>query len=106
MSATITAKIGREVDHLRDLALRMGGLSESILAKSLRAVWNRDAGLASEVVDDDVEIDRIDVEIDARSDVDELGKGTIEGLGPRRNAQKSDQREEAPLREGIQGVSP
>ena len=43
----------------------MGGLSESILAKSLRAVWNRDAGLASEVVDDDVEIDRIDVEIDA-----------------------------------------
>ncbi len=65
MSTTITAKIGREVDHLRDLALRMGGLSESILEKSLRAVWTRDAELANEVVDDDLEIDRIDVEIDA-----------------------------------------
>jgi len=60
-----TIKTGREVDHLRSLALRMGGLGEAILEKSLRAVWQRDVQLAEEVVQDDLEIDRIDVEIDA-----------------------------------------
>ena len=65
MSSPVRIKTGREVDNLRQLALRMGGLAEGILDKSLRAVWGRDAGLAGEVVDDDLEIDRIDVEIDA-----------------------------------------
>jgi phosphate transport system protein len=60
-----TDRTGREVDHLRNLALRMGGLAERILDKSLRAVWERDRRLAAEVAEDDVEIDRIDVEIDA-----------------------------------------
>jgi phosphate transport system protein len=60
-----TDRTGREVDHLRNLALRMGGLAEDILDKSLQAVWTRDAGLAAEVARDDLEIDRIDVEIDA-----------------------------------------
>lgn len=44
--------------------LRMGSLAEAILAKALRAVWERDAGLAAEVQDDDLEIDRIDVALD------------------------------------------
>lgn len=65
MSINVTGKIGREVDHLRHLALRMGGLAESILDKSLRALWQRDAALAKQVAHDDLEIDRIDVEIDA-----------------------------------------
>ena len=65
LTLTNTARTGREVDQLRVLALRMGGLAEGILDKSLRAVWNRDERLAAEVIDDDVEIDRIDVEIDA-----------------------------------------
>jgi phosphate transport system protein len=65
MSSPVRIKTGREVDNLRQLALRMGGLAEGILDKSLRAVWSRDAGLADEVVEDDLEIDRIDVEIDA-----------------------------------------
>lgn len=65
MSGPVRIKTGREVDNLRQLTLRMGGLAEGILDKSLRAVWSRDAGLAGEVVDDDLEIDRIDVEIDA-----------------------------------------
>jgi phosphate transport system protein len=42
----------------------MGSLAEAILAKALRAVWERDAGLAAEVYDDDLEIDRIDVTLD------------------------------------------
>lgn len=57
-------KIGREVETLRQLALRMGSLSEAILEKSLRAIWSRDPSLADAVVADDLEIDRIDVEID------------------------------------------
>lgn len=57
-------KVGREVENLRKLALRMGGLAEAILEKSLRATWQRDEELAAQVVRDDLEIDRIDVEID------------------------------------------
>ncbi len=60
-----TIKTGREVDNLRHLALRMGGLAEGILDKSLRAVWGRDRALSEQVIRDDLEIDRIDVEIDA-----------------------------------------
>ena len=65
MSSAVQIKTGREVDNLRQLALRMGGLAEGILDKSLRAVWNRDQALAEEVAADDLEIDRIDIEIDA-----------------------------------------
>ncbi len=42
----------------------MGIRSEAILDKALRAVFERDAELAVQVNDDDVEIDRLDVEID------------------------------------------
>ena len=65
MASAVTPRIGREVDGLRQLALRMGGLAEGILDKSLRAVWRCDRPLASEVAEDDLEIDRLDVEIDA-----------------------------------------
>lgn len=50
--------------NLRELALRMGSRSEAILDKALRAVLERDAALAAEVKADDLEIDRLDVEID------------------------------------------
>ncbi len=52
------------LEQLRQTALRMGSLSEAILAKALRAVWERDAGLAEAVQRDDLEIDRIDVTLD------------------------------------------
>ena len=52
------------LSELRQKLLRMGGLCEAILEKSLQALWNRDAALAAEVKPDDLEIDRIDVEID------------------------------------------
>jgi phosphate transport system protein len=61
---TTQMKTGREVDQLRQLALRMGGLAEEILEKALRSAWRRDATLAQSVVEDDLEIDRLDVEID------------------------------------------
>lgn len=55
----------RDLDQLRALAIRMGGLAQAILAKALRAVWNCDSAIAIEVKSDDIEIDRLDVEIDA-----------------------------------------
>ena len=65
MTIVTVAKTDREMTHLRHLALRMGGLAEEILNKSLLALWNSDRKLAEEVVQDDLAIDRIDVEIDA-----------------------------------------
>ena len=52
------------LEELRQSVLRMGSLAEAILAKALRAVWERDAALAAEVHHDDLEIDRIDVALD------------------------------------------
>lgn len=64
MTTSSQMKTGRDVDQLRQLVLRMGGLAEEILEKALRATWRRDAALARSVMADDLEIDRIDVEID------------------------------------------
>jgi len=56
--------VERDLEALRELGLRMGGLSEAILGKSLAAVARRDSRLAAEVESDDLAIDRLDVEID------------------------------------------
>lgn len=63
-TTTAGPKVGREVDHLRELALQMGGLSESILEKSLQALWTQNPTLAIEVNQDDVAIDQLDVDVD------------------------------------------
>jgi phosphate transport system protein len=60
----VTRVVDPVLKDLRELLLRMGGRAESILDKSLRAVWERDSQLAREVADDDLEIDRLDVAID------------------------------------------
>lgn len=54
----------KRLDPLRQQVLRMGHLSEAILEKALQSVWDRNAELASEVAEDDLPIDRLDVEID------------------------------------------
>ncbi len=58
-------KVDRDTETLQRTALRMAQLAEAILDKSLAAVWERNAALADEVMRDDLEIDRLDVEIDA-----------------------------------------
>jgi phosphate transport system protein len=50
--------------EVNDLILRMGGCSEAILAKALRALTERSSTLAAEVREDDLEIDRLDVAVD------------------------------------------
>jgi len=49
---------------LRETLLRMASRAEAILEKSLRAVWDRDLQLARQVQQDDLEIDRLDIEVD------------------------------------------
>lgn len=56
--------VDRELDSLRELALRMGGLSEAILTKAWHAVTARDPALWREVKQDDLEIDRLEIAID------------------------------------------
>jgi len=56
--------VEKKLSALREKLLRMGGLAEAILEKSLRALSERDADLAREVAQDDLAIDRLDVEID------------------------------------------
>jgi phosphate transport system protein len=50
--------------ELRETLLLMGSRAESILDKAVRAVLERDAGLAAQVSQDDIEIDRLDVAVD------------------------------------------
>lgn len=64
MPDRVHIRVERDLDTLRERASTMGELCEAILAKSLRAVRARDAALAAEVKQDDLAIDRIDVEID------------------------------------------
>ncbi len=60
----MTRAVDRDLENLRRMALRMGGLSEAIIAKAWRAVQERSADLCDEVQHDDLEIDRMDVAID------------------------------------------
>jgi phosphate transport system protein len=53
------------LQELRESLLRMGGLAEAILEKALTAVWKRDRVAAGQVKVDDLEIDRLDLAIDA-----------------------------------------
>ena len=56
--------VDRDLGSLRQLALEMGTKAEAILAKALEALWRRDLTLAQQVREDDLEIDRLDLEID------------------------------------------
>jgi len=60
----VTRIVDPVIEDLREKVLRMGSLAESILDKALRALFERKAELAREVRIDDLEIDRLDLEID------------------------------------------
>jgi phosphate transport system protein len=53
-----------ELDHLRDRLLMLGGEVETAVQKVMYALIERDTPSASEVLRDDDEIDRLEVEID------------------------------------------
>jgi len=54
----------QELARLKDNLLKMSGLVEELISKSVEALKNRDGKLAEEVVQRDKEIDQLELEID------------------------------------------
>lgn len=50
--------------ELKEKVLRQGGLTEQAIGRAVRSLVDRDSTLARRVIDDDIEIDRLELEID------------------------------------------
>ena len=57
-------RLDRELDHLRDRLLLLGGETETALQRAIYALVERDSETAKSVLADDDAIDRLEVEID------------------------------------------
>src|SRR5947199_10785824 len=57
----------RDIDELKHLLLRMGAMVEDAMARSIRALLERDTALANEVIAHDDEIDRMEIVIDQKT---------------------------------------
>jgi phosphate transport system protein len=57
----------RDIEELKDLLLRMGAMVEDSISRSIRALLERNAGLAEEVIACDDDIDRMEVLIDQKT---------------------------------------
>jgi phosphate transport system protein len=62
----MTRTIDPVLHSLREQLLRMGSRAEAILSKAVRSYFDGNERLANEVAEDDLEIDRLDLEIDDR----------------------------------------
>jgi len=54
----------REIEHLKELLLRMGAMVEDQINESIRALLERDTVVAQRVIDGDGQVDRMELEID------------------------------------------
>lgn len=54
----------REIEHLKEMLLRMGAMVEDQINESIRALLERDSDVAQRVIDADSAIDRMELEID------------------------------------------
>ena len=54
----------KEIEHLKELLLRMGAMVEDAINDSIRALLERDTAIAQRVIDADNEIDQMELEID------------------------------------------
>jgi phosphate transport system protein len=54
----------REIEHLKELLLRMGAMVEDQINECIRALLERDTAVAQRVIDGDSAIDRMELEID------------------------------------------
>jgi phosphate transport system protein len=59
-----TIQLREQLDLLSEMILRLGGLTEDAIGKSVRALVERDSALAQEVCDSDHLIDKLELEID------------------------------------------
>lgn len=54
----------REIEHLKELLLKMGAMVEDSINQSIRALLERDTAVAQQVIDNDTAIDQMELEID------------------------------------------
>ncbi|MGZ8829825.1 MAG: phosphate signaling complex protein PhoU [Thermoanaerobaculia bacterium] len=54
----------RDIEHLKELVLRMGAMVEDAISDSIRALVERDSALAERVIASDDAIDEMELEID------------------------------------------
>jgi phosphate transport system protein len=54
----------RDIEHLKELLLRMGAIVEHAMSDSIRALLERDTALAEQVIASDTDVDRMELEID------------------------------------------
>jgi phosphate transport system protein len=54
----------QDIDHLKELLLRMGAMVEDAISQSIRALLERDTPAAEQVIASDRTIDRMELEID------------------------------------------
>jgi phosphate transport system protein len=57
----------RDIEHLKELLLRMGAMVEDAMAASIRALLERDTTVAERVIASDTAIDQMELEIDAHT---------------------------------------
>lgn len=56
--------LDQQLEQIRQTLLRMGGLVEQMIAKSMHALVERDEGSVAEVIHQDLEVDRIEMDLD------------------------------------------
>ncbi|MGN6184080.1 MAG: phosphate signaling complex protein PhoU [Thermoanaerobaculia bacterium] len=54
----------KEIEHLKELLLRMGAMVEDQINESIRALLERDTSVAQRVIDADTQVDHMELEID------------------------------------------
>jgi phosphate transport system protein len=57
-------QLDHDLDRVRQMLLRMGGMVEGMVAKATQALTERDARLCTEVIEGDSEVDQLEIEID------------------------------------------
>ena len=57
----------RDIEEIKDILLRMGAMVEDAISRSIRALVERDSALAEEVIKNDDQIDKMEVEIDQKT---------------------------------------
>jgi phosphate transport system protein len=60
----MTRHFDRDIEHLKELLLRMGAMVEDAIAESIRALLERDTAIAERVIANDDALDRMELEID------------------------------------------
>lgn len=57
-------QLDHDLDRVRQMLLRMGGMVEGMVAKATQALTERNARLCTEVIEGDREVDQLEIEID------------------------------------------